>query len=51
LGSIDGLAHDLGKFAYLLGKLGSVLQNGFVRRYALMIVVGVVLILAYVFLK
>ncbi|MEN6524060.1 MAG: NADH-quinone oxidoreductase subunit L [Anaerolineaceae bacterium] len=51
LGSIDGVVHDLGKFASLLGKLGSLLQNGFVRRYALMIVVGVALILAYVVLK
>ncbi len=51
LGSIDGVAHDLGKFAALLGKLGSGIQNGFVRRYALVVLLGVVAILAYVILQ
>lgn len=51
LGSIDQVAHDLGKFARLLGKLGSMAQNGYVRRYALVVLLGLVLILAYVVLK
>ncbi len=48
---IDGTANGLGKLAGALANAWRTLQNGFVRRYALTILVGVVLILAYLVLR
>jgi NADH-quinone oxidoreductase subunit L len=48
---IDGIANGLGRLTSALANAWRTLQNGFVRRYALVIVVGVVLILAYLVLR
>lgn len=46
-GLIDGVVNDVGKAAAGGGMLLRLLQTGFVRTYALMMLVGVVGILAY----
>jgi NADH-quinone oxidoreductase subunit L len=48
---IDGFANDLGTFARFLAKSGRFLENGYVRTYALTILVGAVAILAYLVLR
>lgn len=45
LGSVDGLLVGAGKVAAGLGAFGSRVQNGFVRRYALVFMLGVVVII------
>ncbi len=50
-GLIDGIANGLGRLTGALANAWRKLQNGFVRRYALSILVGVVLILAYLVLR
>jgi NADH-quinone oxidoreductase subunit L len=51
LGIIDGFANGLGSGAKSLSRLLSRLQTGFVRNYALMVFLGVVLILSYLVLR
>ncbi len=46
LGSVDGVLMGLGRLAAGLGNLGSKLENGYVRRYALVFLAGVVVIFA-----
>ncbi len=50
-GFIDGIVNGVGWLAAGLARLWGTLQNGFVRRYALSIVAGVVVILAYLLLR
>jgi NADH-quinone oxidoreductase subunit L len=49
-GLIDGIVNGMGWLAAGTARLWGTLQNGFVRRYALSIVAGVVVILAYLLL-
>ncbi len=50
-GIIDGIANGLARLTAAFANAWRKLQNGFVRRYALTILVGVVLILAYLVLR
>jgi len=44
---IDGIVNGLGRLAAALGSFLRVLQNGYIRRYALTLFAGLVLMLAY----
>ena len=48
---IDGVANDLGHITSTLSRGWSVLQNGMVRSYALMMLLGVVAMLAYLLFR
>ncbi|MCE1252689.1 MAG: NADH-quinone oxidoreductase subunit L [Anaerolineae bacterium] len=48
---IDGLVNDMGRATSALSRGWSVLQNGFVRSYALFIVFGVVAMLTYLLFR
>ncbi|MEN6483157.1 MAG: NADH-quinone oxidoreductase subunit L [Anaerolineaceae bacterium] len=50
-GFIDGIANGLGSLVRWLAGIGSKLQTGFVRSYALSVVAGVVVILVYLILS
>jgi NADH-quinone oxidoreductase subunit L len=51
LGVIDGAANGLARLSRRIAQAGSLLENGFVRSYALAIAIGLVLILGYLVLK
>jgi NADH-quinone oxidoreductase subunit L len=51
LGIIDGFANGLGSGAKSLSRLLSRLQTGFVRNYALLVFLGVVMILSFLVLR
>jgi len=48
---IDGIANGLGQLTAGLSKAWATLQNGYVRRYALSILAGLVVILGYLILR
>ena len=50
-GLIDGVVNGVGRLAAGIARLWGTLQNGFVRRYALSFVAGVVIIMAYLLLR
>jgi NADH-quinone oxidoreductase subunit L len=50
-GLIDWIANGLGRLTSAIARSWGTLQNGFVRRYALSILAGVVVILAYLALR
>jgi NADH-quinone oxidoreductase subunit L len=47
---VEGLVHTPGTVADIVGQLIKLFQTGFVRNYALMFLLGVVLILGYLVL-
>ena len=50
-GGIDGAVNGIGRLTYALAQIGRKLQTGFVRSYAVLMVLGVVAMLAFLVLR